>query len=284
MEMPLDSRFPHYPGRALGFLYGRGSSTVVIWAGGATVEASPMASSAPEDLESFKRLIGRIRRDTKPANMAEAHDAILAAGWEYRGTLEYKVQSGLLLTDSSALAEIANEMWLERRAILAAAGGRHPEMNSEDWARWVAVTTRRNAAIRGARALALAAVEALVNELLAAQHPDEFADWETEKRMGFVQKLKKLLQLHGANPDDVPWLKALLAQAQLRNNLIHHRPEWIVDDSDDQSVEPNDDLTQESLAETLEAVHQAIRGLFALYGVPTPDTHRSEWLRRVAGW
>ena len=50
------------------------------------------------------------------------------------------------------------------------------------------------------------------------------------------------------------------------------------------SVAPNDDMTQESLTETLEVVHQAIGGLFALYGVETPEAHRPEWLKRTAGW
>jgi hypothetical protein len=49
-------------------------------------------------------------------------------------------------------------------------------------------------------------------------------------------------------------------------------------------VAPDDDMTQERLIETLEVVHEAIDGLFALYGVRTPDTHRPDFLIQTAGW
>jgi hypothetical protein len=216
--------------------------------------------------------------------MAVTHDAIVSAGWEDRGMRKYVLQSGLLLVDAAALAEMADELWREREEILAEADGRHPEVGSPVWAQWVTITSRRDATVRGARALALAAVEALVNELLAAQHPSEYADWEIKRRKGFRYKLVNLLELHGTDPDDVSWFEALEKHRQLRNRMIHHRPGWTVDDSDQHSVAPSDDMTQERLTETLEVVHQAIGGLFALYGVPTPDTHRPDWLRRNADW
>ena len=80
--MPLDGRFPMHPGRALGFLYGRDPSTVVLWADDYTVEESTAGSSTPEDLEAFEQLLGDIRLRIRPPNMAATHDAILSAGWE----------------------------------------------------------------------------------------------------------------------------------------------------------------------------------------------------------
>lgn len=282
--MPLDGRFPMFPGRALGFLYGRGSSTVVLWADDYTFEEYPEGSATPEDLDAFDELLNDIRIRVRPSNMAGANDAILSAGWEDRGTLKYNVQSGILLADAAALAELADELQHEREEMLTRAGGRHPATGSDDWPQWVKVTTLRSATVRGSRALALAAVEALVNELLAAQHPDEYESWELEQRKGFRPKVVGLLGLHGANPDDVLWFEALDAHSQLRNSMIHHRPEWVVDHRDNHSVAPDDDMTQERLIETLEVVHEAVDGLFALYGARTPDTHRPEWLIRTAGW
>jgi hypothetical protein len=151
-----------HPGRALGLLYGRGPSTVVLWADDYTVEDSPMGSSTPEDLKAFEQLLDDIRLQVQPPNMAVAHDTILSAGWEERGTLKYEIQSGLLLVNAAALAETADELWREREGILAKAGSRHPEFGSEVWAQWVTVTSRRSATVRGSRALALATVEALV--------------------------------------------------------------------------------------------------------------------------
>lgn len=282
--MPLDGRFPHFPGRALGFLYGRGSSTVVLWVDDYTVEEYPGGSATPEDLDAFNDLLDDLRARVRPSNMAVANDAILAAGWEDRGTLKYRVQSGILLADSAALAELADELQHEREEMLADSGGRHPETGSDAWPQWVRVTTLRGATVRGSRALALAAVEALVNELLAAQHPDEYEVWEMKQRKGFRPKLVGLLNLHGADPAETSWFKALDRHSQLRNSMIHHRPEWVVDHRDDQSVAPDDDMTIELLIETLDVVHEAVNGLFSLYGARTPDTHRPEWLIRTAGW
>jgi hypothetical protein len=256
----------------------------VLWADDYTVEEYPEGSATPEDLDAFNDLLDDIRARVRPSNMAAANDAILAAGWEDQGTLKYKVQSGILLADSAALAELADELQHEREEMLAKAGGRHPEIGSDVWAQWVRVTTLRGATVRGSRALALAAVEALVNELLAAQHPDEYETWEIKQRKGFRPKLVGLLGLHGADPEDLSWFKALDRHSQLRNSMIHHRPEWVVDHRDDHSVAPDDDMTQDLLIETLEVVHEAIDGMFALYDARTPDTHRPEWLIRTAGW
>jgi hypothetical protein len=46
-------------------------------------------------------------------------------------------------------------------------------------------------------------------------------------------------------------------------------------------VDPDVGLSQERLHETLEAVHDAVAGLFALYSAPVPDTHRPDWLART---
>ena len=104
--MPIDGRFPMYPGRAWGFLYGRGPSTVVLWADDRAAEKAPDGSATPEDLEAFEQLLDDLRLRIRPRNMAVTHDAILSAGWEDRGMLKYEVRSGLLLADTAALAEM----------------------------------------------------------------------------------------------------------------------------------------------------------------------------------
>lgn len=156
----------------------------MLWADDHTVEESPEGSSTPEDLEAFEQLLDAIRKDIRPPNMAVAHDAILSAGWEDRGSLKYEVQSGLLLVDAAALADLAEELWQECEEILARFDHRHPELGSAAWPLWITVTARRSAAVRGARALALAAVESLVNELLAAQHPNEYTSGNSRSEWG----------------------------------------------------------------------------------------------------
>lgn len=127
----------------------------------------------------------------------------------------------------------------------------------------------------------MAAVEAFVNELLAVQHPDEYDEWEIRRRQGFWTKLKGLIELHGLDPEDLNWFHELDEHAKLRNSMLHHRPSWVLDDRDEDSIAPEDDMTQERLSQTLVAVERAIAGLLDLYGVEPPETHQPDWLDRV---
>lgn len=282
--MPLDDRFPMYPGRVAGILYGRESSSVVLWMDDYSFDEASGGSATPDDIADFEQLLAAIETNVRPKNLAEVHDAILAAGWEDQGMLTYQVRSGLLLADAAALAAMSTEFWNTREALLSAAGGRHPEIGSPSWEEWVVTTARRAACVRSARILSLAALEALVNELLAAQHPDQYAEWEESRRVGFGPKLKNLLHLHNVQPEDLPWFDELTEHSNLRNTTIHHRPGWTHDERDQHSVAPDADMTQDRLMDTLRVVHDAVDGLFALYGTTTPDTHRPEWLRQFAGW
>lgn len=134
--MPLGSRFPMYPEHALGFLYGRRDSVVVVWADDKSVEEAPGASASSEDLEAFARLLDAIRTRELPNTWAAVHNEILAGGWEDRGMLRYEVQSSVLLGDATSLRQISQELWRERERILDAGGGRHPEAGSQLWANW----------------------------------------------------------------------------------------------------------------------------------------------------
>lgn len=280
-NLVLNGRFPHYPDHGMGYVYGRGKSELVVWADDHSIEPARGAEATETDLADFAALIDSLRRQGL-RNWAEVHSRILASGWEDRGTDHYDVQSGILLQDAVTLASVADEYWAERVALLQQAGGRHPEDGSVEWPRWVTVTMRRTAAARGARALALASVEALVNELLAARHPDEYQRWEIDgEKRAFWKKLRGLLSLVGAGTEPA-WFQELATHGGLRDSMLHHRPEWIRDVRDDDSVDFDVGLSQERLHETLKAVQDAVAGLFALYSVPVPDTHRPDWLARTA--
>lgn len=281
--MVLDARFPHLPEHALGFVYGRGQSEIVVWADDKSIQARPEGEASEADLAEFTELLDSLR-GRGLSTWAAAHRRILAGGWEDRGMLRYNAQSALLLQDAVALGTMADEMWVERMGILDQSRGRPPEEGSDGWGRWVLVTARRTAAARGARALALASVEALINELLAARHPGHYEEWEVQgRKRSFWKKLRGLLELKAAGDAIPDWFQELADHAELRDAMLHHRPEWILDDRDDESVEPDLDMTQERLHETLTAVGDAIAGLFALYGAEAPETHRSDWVSRIAG-
>lgn len=276
--MVLNGRFPHFGDHGLGYVYARNGSEVVVWADDKEVAAARGSDVSEADLADFKELLDSLRGHGFE-NWGQVHEQILAHGWEDRGTERYDVQSGLLLGDAFALATMADQLWAERRQILERAGGRHPQEGSKDWARWADVTVQRNSAARGARTLALASVEALVNELLAARHPQQYDSWELEgKKRGFWKKLRGLLRLRGVD-EDPRWLGELAAHGELRDNMLHHRPEWVRDVRHQESVDPSIDLTQERLHETLAAVQQAVAELFALYGATVPTTHRPGWTK-----
>lgn len=281
--MVLDGRFPHFSDHGYGYVYGRGDADIVIWADDKSIETVEGSGATEADIDDFAALLNSLRHSPQTfPTWADVHDEILTNGWEDRGVLRYDVQSGILLQDAIVLATMADEFWAERGRLLTESGGRHPREGSEAWARWVHVQHRRNATARGARALALAAVEALVNELLAARYPEKYDRWEIQgRKRSFWKKLRGLLQLKGLEGHEPDWFHELEQHAGLRDAMLHHRPEWIRDVRDDDSVAPDADMTPERLHETLAAVQRAVAGLFTLFGAPVPDTHRTDWIEGI---
>lgn len=281
--MVLDARFPHFPDHGYGYVYGRGDASIVVWADDKSIEAVRDSGATDADCDDFAALLDSLRDSPRTfPTWAAVHDEILTHGWEDRGSLRYDVQSGILIQDALVLASMANEFWAERGRLLAESGGRHPQEGSEAWTLWVRAQHRRNATARGARALALSAVEALVNELLAAQYPDEYHKWEIlGRKRSFWKKLRGLLQLKGLEGQEPDWFHELEEHSGLRDAMLHHRPEWMHDVRDADSVEPEVDMTPERLHGTLTAAQRAIAGLFALFGAPVPETHRTDWIERV---
>lgn len=278
--MVLNGRFPHFPAHGYGFIYGRGDTEIVVWADDKAIEVVEGSGASDADVNDFATLLDSLRESAQTfPTWAAVHDEILASGWEDRGVLRYDVQSGLLIQDALVLASMADELWSERGRLLAESGGRHPPKGSEAWPRWVHVQHRRNATARGARALALAAVEALVNELLAAQYPKEYDRWEIQgRKRSFWKKVRGLLRLKGLDGREPHWFHELEQHSGLRDAMLHHRPEWVRDVRDDDSVEPDVDMTPERLHETVAAVQRTVEGLFALFDAPVPDTHRADWI------
>lgn len=280
--MVLNGRFPHFPDHGYGFIYGKGDADLVVWADDKSVDAVEGSGASDADVDDLATFLDSLRESPRSyPTWAAVHDEILANGWEDKGVLRYDVQSGLLLQDALVLASMADEFWAERGRLLEEFGGRHPPEGSEAWPRWVNVQHRRNATARGARALALAAAEALVNELLAAQYPEEYDRWEIQgRKRSFWKKVRGLLKLKGLDgePD---WVHELEQHSGLRDAMLHHRPEWVRDVRDDHSVEPDVDMTPERLQETLAAVQRTVEGLFALFGAPVPETHRADWIGNV---
>jgi hypothetical protein len=279
----LDDRFPHFPDHGLGYVYRRGDADVVVWADDKSIEAAVGGIATEADVNDFAALLDSLEHSPLAlATWADVHRQVLTNGWESRGALRYNVQSGILLQDALMLAAMADEYWEERGRLLTAAGGRHPSEGSPAWSRWVHVQHRRNATARGARALALAAVEALVNELLAARYPEHYDLWEVQgKKRSFWKKLRGLLRLREVESHELSWFQDLEEHVELRDSMLHHRPVWMRDVRSRDSVTPDVSMTPERLHETLSAVHGAVAGLFALFGAPVPHTHRTDWVEGI---
>jgi hypothetical protein len=280
--MVLSERYPIFPKHGLGFIYGRDESEIVVWAEDKSFEAPPGKQASEADLADFAGLLDSLRGLGLP-NWQAVHQEILNRGWEDRGWLRYEIQSGQLFVDALVLAEIADGLWAERTKMFEVEGGTHPEVGSELWPRWVTVTTRRHATARGARVLSLAAVEALVNELLAARFPEQYDEWEIKgTKRSFWKKLRGLLELKDVADPEPEWFRELAEHGGLRDRTLHHQPRWIRDVRNEDSVDPDHNMTQERLHATLTAVEHAIVGLFGLFDAEVPVTHRRDWVTRIS--
>lgn len=279
--MPLDARSPQFDGHAYGQVYGNDDGEAVFWMDDHSVGTPPDGDESPATVDQLVADIKMFIADGL-TSMDQLHESLLTHGWTNEGALRYDVQSGIFLQDARYLAEMSQVTHEAREHILAAAGGRHPSDTASEWTAWVDVTLKRRACLLGARTLALAAVEALVNEMLKARYPDEYGEWELNRRWGFKRKLDELLKLRLGDGTPMPeWYAPLLEHSRHRNDTMHHKPGWVRDRSPENSVAAEGAMTTVSLDETMAAVDAAIEGLFSLFGVPVPPTHQPGWLTLI---
>lgn len=260
------------PRHSLGYLYRKGESTVVIWADDKSYEVAPDSEATTTALEEFGTLLALAYQARLP-NMLRVHELLLSAGWQDAGTYRFDFRSGNLYQNALTQARLAANAYAERTALLDAHNGRHPPLHTDAWDAWVDCSGRWSATANGARMLAIASVEALVNEILLVMHPDHYDQWEVRGRKPTVKKIDLLIDLHGIDPPP-RWVDDFRSENDLRRELVHHKPGFIVDDKPEDSVEPDVSITPTGIGQTVAAVERVMTGLFDLYGSEVPDTHQ----------
>lgn len=262
------------PHHAMGYLYCKGASTVVIWADDKSHEAAPDSEATPKALEEFGSLVA-LARELRLPNMLRLHELLLSAGWNEVGIYRFDFRSGSLYQDALTQARLAASAYAERMVLLDAHGGRHPPLDSPDWETWVDCSGRWTATTNGARMLAIASVEALVNEILLVMHPEQYEQWEG-RRKPTVVKIDLLIELLGTRPAP-DWVAEFRVENGKRRALVHHKPGFVVDDRSYDSVETDGGMTPMGIGQTIATVERVIEGLFALYETPVPVTHRPDF-------
>src|SRR5205823_3198948 len=171
---------------------------------------------------------------SNPARMAER---IHERGYDEVTDIRFNWMSGNLYQDAVRLADLCREAGDERAGILARNGGKHPHENSLDWPRWIDRTLTMNACAVGARMIAAASVEALVNEILTVRFHDSFLTLEGEtstkkgkrpSRAGFPARLKKLAELAGFD-HEAEWAQSLARERDTRHGLAHAKASYVYD-------------------------------------------------------
>ena len=124
-----------------------------------------------------------------------------------------------------------------------------------------------------ARLLLVASIEALVNEVLWVNFPDE-SKRLTRSRVGLAKRLNRLCELLEI-ATEAQWLRQVEADIQLRNRMVHHRPGYEDEAAGDEaSLALGERTNPEAIARSISAVDECLREVFGAAGLPVFQTHR----------
>jgi hypothetical protein len=122
--------------------------------------------------------------------------------------------------------------------------------------------------------MAVASVEAFVNEVLSLNAPDALKRCR-EEHTGMEGRLKELCSLLGLDAGAL-WFGQLVGDIRARNRMVHHAPRYVdTDMSDAQSVALTGDRNPKAAVRTLRAVDELFRQAFEARGERVLPTHQS---------
>jgi hypothetical protein len=242
-----------------------------------SVEEAESGSATTEVLHEFRTL--QSARSPIVLDDHRLRSTFEAEGFRLVGERRCPFQSGTLFQQATLLLEVAKRANSTRDALLEASGGREPS-GFDQWVQWYEATTSVGAACSGSRVLALAAVEAFVNEILTNQHPEVARKL---KGAGLITKLRTLCELRQI-ATDVLWLRTLTdAQKSRSEELVHFKP--TCQDAADLDVLPlatsDHPADVERLIAAIQAMHKAV---FGSYGLPVFPTHLTWRQSAEANW
>ncbi len=219
------------PAHHWGVVLGKEGSRFVLWVADLCVDAASPGSASEQEVETL-HVLARSLRDTGAApNAARLLKQLEIIGYREVAERRYDFQSGSLYQHASALANLALQAGARRKQLLDDHQGRHPPLTHPDWAEWEDVATTMNATVMGGWVLGVAAVEALVNEILSQRFPDDYEAMELQRRRGFAAKLRRLCERLDLDPGQ-EWVTRIVEAHSSRSDLVHHKPRYLEDSRD----------------------------------------------------
>ncbi len=275
-----EARFPFLPYHSWGQLLKRDGQLLLFWDQDGTIEpASSGAATHEAVLELTQHVQALIRAGVRhPARIV---DALVESGYEWIGSRRYDFRSGMHYNRAQRLAELARRAADERTGIMARHGGGHPPLDHPDWNRWEEIGWTVGATAAGARVLALASVEALINEILALRFPADYQKMtKGRSKKPFEGKLKGLCSLLNIDRTS-EWIGALAKEQDSRTGIVHHKPVYVDDMRPASSVELSGSDRPEAAEQLLRYVDGCFAAIFQAFGAPVPPTHQPFAFARV---
>lgn len=266
--------YPFVPQKTFGAILKKGDAQFVVWMDDGSVDPAKEGSATEVELTELRGHVKTLNFINKSLGLSlsfgQSIQTLKQLGYEDLGARRFDFSSGILYGYSRALAIMCREAHDSRELLLKSNDGQHPEMGSDDWPIWTSVTMTMGACATGSRMLGIAAIEALLNEILAVRFPDAYDELEG-KRSGWPAKAKKLYELLGQT--DPPWLHDLLEENILRKSIAHHKPVYVDDFTPGHSVEASPRTSAEGIEAFLQAVETAFEDIFGQFGLDVPVTH-----------
>lgn len=271
--------YPFVPQKTFGAILKKGEAQMVLWMDDGSVEPAFEGSASTEDVEQLQEKADTLTFLPEMLGLSITFgrrvEALGRLGYEDVGSRRFDFSSGIFYGYSRRLARLCRSAHDERQAILERHAGQHPDIGSEDWEPWTQATMTMGACATGARLLAIASVEALLNEILAEKFPDEYSILEN-KRVGWPGKAERLHDL--MNHPEPNSIEELRKENALRRSIAHHKPVYVDDFSPGHSVEASPRTSCDGMDRLLETVDQVFVDTFGMFDIEVPQTHRQGFM------
>lgn len=182
-------RFPFVPDHAWGTFLEKDGSKMVVWWNDHAVECAFAGSASDVAVKELEAALGAVEQGPQ-RSVADVFRDLEAKGYRQTGDRQFTFMSGSLYQYADLLAKAGTNAAMTRAEILSKHRGQAP-VGTDDWGRWMSSTMTASSCAYGARIMAVASVEAFVNEVLSLNAPEALRLCKAE-RTGMEGRLKAL--------------------------------------------------------------------------------------------
>jgi hypothetical protein len=212
------------PGQEWGLVFEKRGEKLVAWKDGSC--QSYVDSGESDALVELSHLISEkgvvAWTDGAPQNLFEDHGFALVAF--LRPQLGWRSED--LLEQVELMAGVAHDYEMKSHAVFAKYIEQGESLVSQrDVARVARFQMSAEGATVATEVLAMAAVEAFVNEALAYAFSLDYQRLEVERRRPPMEKLRKLLENLGI-PTNLDWFSVIQSASRLRRETVHAKPAY----------------------------------------------------------